>query len=485
MTLRKQTFSGVRWTTFSSLGRAVLQVTQVAILARLLAPADFGLIAIVVALMAFLQIFADAGVSNAIIHFSDITQGQLSSLYWLNVTVSVVLAALLIGSSPWVAGWYQEPVLQSLFILAAIAMVISSLGQQLRIQAQKNLAFAQLAKLELVAALSGFASAIGLAWYGAGVYALAVSSLVAAVVGCVLAWLFLAQGWRPQWHLRFGEIQPFLKFGGYVIGNNLATTFNNQIDVLLGARLLGVQAMGFYSVPKNLTLNVQTIINPIVTRVGLPVMAKVQQDMALLKRVYIQTMRMTSSVNFPMYIAIGFFAPEIVHLMLGDKWQAAIPLLQIFACWGLLRSIGNPVGSILFATGRAKLAFKWNLALLIVIGPTIWVGSQFGVQGMAFAMTALMACLYLPMWYFLVRPSCGSSLGEYSMTLFVPLILSLVAGIVSYSTVAVLGHSMARLLIGLALGALIYVGLSWRFNRVWVSAIIETIHVGSKNNQER
>ncbi|HEY9052262.1 MAG TPA: MOP flippase family protein [Gammaproteobacteria bacterium] len=481
MTLRKQTFSGVRWTTFSSLGRAVLQVAQVAILARLLAPADFGLIAIAVALMAFLQIFADAGVSNAIIHFSDITQEQLSSLYWLNVGVSGVLAALLIGSSQWVADWYQEPVLRGLLMLAAITMVASSLGQQLRIQAQKELRFSDLAKLELVAALFGFASAVGLAWYGAGVYALAAGSLVAAVMGSILAWLILAQGWRPQWHLRFGEIQPFLKFGGYMIGNNLATTFNNQIDVLLGARLLGVEAMGLFSVPKNLTLNVQMIINPIVTKVGLPVMAKVQHDAALLKRVYVQTLRMTSSVNFPIYIYIWFFAPEIVHLMLGDKWQAAIPLLQIFACWGLLRSIYNPVGSILYATGKAKLAFKWNMALLLVIGPAIWAGSQFGVQGIAFAMTALMACLYLPTWYFLVRPSCGPSLVEYTMPLFAPLTLSILAGIASHSIVAVLDHSMTRLLIGLALGGLIYVGLSWRFNRDWVNAMMETLHVGSIN----
>jgi O-antigen/teichoic acid export membrane protein len=468
----------VRWTTFSSLGRAALQVAQVAILARLLAPADFGLIAIAVALMAFLQIFADAGVSNAIIHFSDITQEQLSSLYWLNVGVTGALAALLIGSSQWIADWYQEPVLRSLLMLAAIAMVANSLGQQLRIQAQKELRFSDLAKLELVSALFGFTSAVGLALYGAGVYALAAGTLVAAITGCVLAWLILAKGWRPQWHLRFGEILPFLKFGGYMIGNNLATTFNNQIDVLLGARSLGAEAMGLYTVPKNLTLNVQMIINPIVTKVGLPVMAKVQHDAALLKRVYLQTMRMTSSVNFPIYISIWFFAPEIVHLMLGDKWQAAIPLLQIFACWGLLRSIGNPAGSILFATGKAKLAFKWNMSLLLVIGPTIWLGSQFGVQGIAFAMAVLMACLYLPMWYFLIRPSCGASLGEYSMALFVPLMLSVLAGIVSYSTVAILDHPMVRLLIGLLLGGLIYVGLCWRFNRAWVNAMMETIRVG-------
>jgi O-antigen/teichoic acid export membrane protein len=358
-------------------------------------------------------------------------------------------------------------------MLAATTLVVGAVGQQLRIKAQKELRFSELAKLELGAALCGFALAVGLAWYGAGVYALAFGSLAAAVAGSVFAWLVLAQGWRPQWRIRVGEIQPFLSFGAYMIGNNLATTLNNQIDVLLGGRLLGAQAMGLYSVPKNLTLNVQMIINPIATKVGLPVMAKVQHDVTLLKRVYLQTIRMTSSVNFPIYTAIGVFAPEIVDLMFGDKWKAAIPLLQILACWGLLRSIGNPVGSILFATGKAKLAFKWNIGLFVFIVPTIWLGSQFGVQGMAFAVTALMASLYLPMWYFLVRPSCGSSLGEYSLTLFVPLILSIIAGIVGYGTGALSDESMARLIIGLVLGGFVYVGLSWQFNRVWIDTVTE------------
>jgi O-antigen/teichoic acid export membrane protein len=179
--------------------------------------------------------------------------------------------------------------------------------------------------------------------------------------------------------------------------------------------------LGLYSDPKNLTLNVQMVINPIVTNVGLPVMAKAQGDAALLKRVYLQTMRMTASVKFPIYVAIAFFAPEIVHRMLGEKWKEAIPLLQIFACWGLLRSIGNPAGSLLFATGKAKLAFKWNMVPLFFIGPTIWIGSQYGAQGMAISMTGLMAILFVPGWYVLIRPSCGATLGEYLIQLFVPL----------------------------------------------------------------
>jgi lipopolysaccharide exporter len=473
MTLRSQTFSGVRWTTFSSLGRTALQIVQVAILARLLTPADFGLFAVVLAIMAFLQIFADAGISNAIIHYQDITQKQLSSLYWLNVSASLLLATLVAVTSPWLSNWYHEPLLQYLLMLAATTLVASSLGQQIKVVAQKNLLFAKLAKVELIAAFFGFIAAICLAWLDAGVFSMIIGSLVTAVISSLLLWALLSEGWRPKLRLQLGEIRKFLKFGAYMVGNNLANTFNMQIDILLGTRLLGAQLIGMYSLPKELSLRIAGVINPIITQVGLPIMASAQGNTPLLKRIYLQTIRMTASINFPAYVSLAIFAPEIVRLILGEKWLPAIPLLQIFACWALLRSIGNPAGILLMARGRADLSFKWNMLLLLIMPPTIWIGSQFGIMGMAVAMATIGVVLYIPSWYFLIRPLCGATLGEYSMQMAVPLVLSILAGVISYLSVYFWEDNLLRLSIGVPVGGLVYVGLSWRFNRVWVDAMIE------------
>lgn len=473
MTLRRQAFSGVRWTTFSSLGRAALQFAQIAILARLLVPADFGLMALVVAIMAFLQIFADAGVSNAIIHHQDISHDQLSSLYWLNVAVSTGLALVLVFVSGWVAAWYQQPDLQYLLWFAGLTLLAGAMAQQLRIVAQKNLRFNSLAKIELVSAAMGFCVAVASVFSGAGVYALVLGSLTAALVGCCLAWWRLSEGWRPKLRMRFDEIRHFLKFGAYMIGNNLANTFNSQVDVLLGGKLLGTQAIGLYSVPKDLNLRIAGVINPIVTQVGMPVMAKAQNDEVLLKRVYLQTMRMTASVNFPIYVALGLFAPEIVHVLLGPKWEESIPLMQVFAVWALIRSTGNPVGSLLMARGRADLSFKWNVVWLCIMPPAIWLGSQYGVKGMAVAMTVLGVLGFWPNWYFLVRPLCGAKLGEYTLQMAVPLSLSIFAGGFGHFIAALTEGALLRLATGVFVGWLIYLIMSWRFNRVWVTAMME------------
>jgi lipopolysaccharide exporter len=480
MTLRKKAFSSVRWTALSSSVKILLQLSQIVILSRLLTPADFGLIAIVVAIVAFLQIFADAGVSNAIIHFQEISNVQLSSLYWLNVSLSVLLAVILAVSSSYIADWYKQPELISLLYIAASTLIISSLGQQLRVNAQKNLQFSQLVKIELSAVISGFLLSVLLAWYGLGVYSIAIGTLLTAVIYCLLAWIFLANGWRPKLQLKLSEIKEFLKYGGYMIGNNLVSTVNGQIDILIGGRIFGTNEMGLYSVPKSLMLNVQMAINPIITQVGLPVIAIAQNDKNRLKNIYLQTMRITSSVNFPIYLSIAFYSNEIVHLVLGDKWQASITLIQIFAIWGLVRSVGNPVGSLLLGVGRADMLFKWNLFWMIITGPSLWLGSHWGVYGMAIAMTILMFLAFLPNWYFLVRPACGANLNEYSMQLIIPLTLALIAVIFSYAIVMHIDNSIYRLLLGLSLGAILYFSISLKFNKILINYIQEFIIV-SKN----
>jgi O-antigen/teichoic acid export membrane protein len=476
MSLRNQALSGIRWTTASSLGRAFLQVAQIAILARLLTPTEFGQMAVVVAIAAFLQIFSDAGISNAIIHYRHLTEAQRSSLYWLNVGVSLVVALLLTVSAPWIAQWYREPVIRNLLMLAGLSLFAASLGQQLRVKAQKDLRFDSLAKVELAAVICGFVIAVCSAGvFSAGVYALAWGSLAASVASSCFSWLVLAGGWRPMWRLNVGEIRPFLSFGSYMVGNNLVNSFATQIDVLIGTRLFGANAMGAYTLSKNLTVNVQNVINPIVTQVGLPVMAKAQDDEQRLRRIYLQTIRMTASVNFPIYLAIAFFANDVVAIMLGEKWTHAVPLLQVFAFWGLFRSVGNPVGSLLFAKGRANLAFKWNVAILFFIAPALWIGSRYGLYSMAWTAAALMAALFVPGWYFLVRPLCSARFVEYAAQALVPFVLAAISVFLAANLSGELEPRIVKLLAAGVLGAVVYLFLSLMFNRPWIEAIRELL----------
>lgn len=473
MTLKKQAFSAIRWTSFSLFTRAFLQFAQISILARILTPADFGLAAIVTSIIAFLQIFADAGISNAIIHHQNISNSQQSSLYWLNVSITSLIALTLAIFSGLLAAWYEQPILDDLIMLAALAMIASSIGLQLRLKAQKSLTFAPLAKVDVSAALTGFIFAIASAFLGFGVYSLLIGSAITSVLSSLLSWIYLSDGWRPQIRLKLNEITEFLKFGGYMMANNLANSLNSQIDVLLGGKMMSAQAIGQYSIAKSLNLNIAMIVNPVVTQVGLPVMAQAQNDPALLKRIYLQTMLMTASINFPIYIFLIFFSPEVVALYLGESWASTIPLMQIFALWALLRSTGNPVGSLLMATGRADLSFKWNLTWLFITPPAIWLGSHYGATGMAISMGLLGLIGYWPNWFFLVRPLSGITFIEYSSLLLKPLLTSVCAVMIGYFGIMFITAPLLRLTFSFLIFSIFYIVLSFYFNQQWFRTIRE------------
>ena len=475
MTLKRQTYSAVRWTATATFGRAGLQFIQFAILARLLTPDDFGLAALAMAMMALAQIFADMGISNAIIHRRKVSHEELSSLYWLNVMTGILLTFLFIVLSPFVASYYAEPRLQPVLAVTSVIFIFNAVGYQLRVIAEKELRFAPLARLELISTVLGFTAAVAVALAGGGVYALVASVVVYSAAACGLSWRWLALGWRPFWRMRFVEIRGFIGFGAYMIGNNLLNAIKTQADVLLGGRAFGAGTLGFYVLPRDLSLRIAGTINPVVTRVGLPVMSRLQDDRERLKSVYLQTLRMTASVNFPIYLALAVFAPEVVSLLFGSRWLESVPVLRILALWGLVRSTGNPVGSLLMAVGKARLSFLWNLGTTAIIVPALWLGLQYGVQGLAWALLATQVVLVIPIWFILVRPSSGASFREYQKPLVIPLLVA--AGAVAVAHLAALPFEAdyARLPAGLLAGGGAYFLFSKRFNRAWFAAMRQMI----------
>lgn len=475
MTLKQKTFSAVRWTTFSMLGKAVLMLLQMAILARLLAPSDFGLMALVAAVIAFAQIFSDMGISNAIIHYQKISREALSSLYWLNVLASTLLMLMLMLCSPWIAAWYHEPRLQVILILVSATFFINALGQQLRVTAEKNLRFQQLAGIEVSASFLGLVVAVAVAFSGGGVYALVVGVLTSTAISTALCWGILADGWRPMWRLRLGEIREFLNFGIYIMGFSLINTINMQADILIGGRVLGPVNLGAYSLPKDFSLRLAMIINPIVTRVGLPVMAKAQDDKVLLKLIYLKTLRMTASVNFPLYMIMAIFAPEIISIMFGSQWQESIPLLRVFAIWGLFRSVGNPAGSLAFALGKGKLIFFWSVGQMLIQIPIFWFGSTYGLGGLAISLLVCALMLPFPQWLIIIRPLCEAQFIEYFKQLAIPFSISILATVVGYAAALPFDGSLLRLAVGMFAGGLVYLILSRWLNRNWFSAIAELL----------
>ncbi len=482
LSLKQKTFSAGRWTAASAFIRSALQVLQTVVLARLLLPADFGLMAIVGALLALISLFADLGVSRAIIHYEHISDEALSSLYWVNLGVGILLTLALAVGAPIFAMIYGKPELAPLLLVASPVFVLITLGQQFCVLAEKDLRFATLAGNELVASATGVVVALAVAFRGGGVYALVGAMLATATVGSLLAWWRLSRGHRPRLKLRMAETMPFLRYGAYLVGENFASTLARQADVFVGGAMANASMLGVYSLPRDLSLRLAMVVNPIITRVGFPVMSRLQGDIAALKSVYLQTLRMTASINFPAYVALGLFAPEIVAVLYGPRWHEASGYLRIFAAWGLIRSIGNPVGSLLFAVGHTRRTLCWTLIVLAVTGPLLWLGTRLGgLQGLAWTMLGLQLLLFVPSWLYLVRPACGASLAEFLSAIAIPLLLAMGGGATAYEVAIRLDHGTVRLLIGCSVGAVTYLLLSLWFNRAWTDAMRQLMHLPARS----
>lgn len=472
MNLKHQTLAAIRWTAFTFVGRSALQCAQLAVLARLFGPAEFGLMALALAVVAFVQTFSDFGVSSAIIHHQDTTAEQLTSLYWLNLGVGLSLTLGLAACSPLLSRHvFHQPDLQWVLVAISTSILLGATAQQLRITSEKALRFGVLSKIELASALVSAAVAIGWALYRPTVYALVAGMLAGQLVQSVLLWAFASAGWRPSLRFRLGGIRHFLRFGGYVMANNMINNLNMQAGVLVAGAVFPPATLGVYSLPRNVCVSVANMINPVVTRVGLPVMAKVQNDAARLKRIYLQSVRMTASVNAPIYMAMAVFSTDFVLVLFGARWIGAATILSLLAVWGMVRSVGNPVGALLLAVGRADLAFKWNLAVLIVLPPTLWLGTRFGIHGLAATQVGAMTILLIPGWYYLVRPACGATLREYAEAVAVPFVSALIAAGVAFAAVYAIESVWTRLSLGLALGTITYVAVSAWLNREWLQAM--------------
>lgn len=475
MSLAARSFSAGRWTIASNVVRAASQVIQLIVLTRFLSPQDYGMMALVTVVIGYAALFNDMGLSTAFVQRQHITHEERSSLYWLSVATGVGLMLLVMGLSPFIAQFFREPELAVLLCLVSTNFLVVALAQQLRADAEKSLNFRPLAMIEIASAIIGLFVAVIAAWLGLGVYALVASAMLSAWLTTCLSWHILAKGWRPLWRLQWAEVRWFARFGGIMVANNAVNHVNATLDIVLGGRLIGSEQLGIYSVPRNLILQVQSVVNPVFTRVGFPVIASIQHDRARVQLVYSRIMNLTAAVNAPIYVAVAIFSPEFVQIFLGEAFHDSAQLLRILAAWGLLRSFGNPVGSLLFGLGRVGLATWWNVGLLFVVPPTLWLGSQFDTIGMAWSMVIIMALLFVPGWALLVLPTSGLRFWAYSSQVLRPTLCALLAGIVCWTVVIHIESPTSRLAVGIVTGATAYVVLSLVLNLPTINLVKEMI----------
>ena len=477
MNLKDEAINGVKWTTVSSVIVAVLQLVQLALLARFLDPSAFGLMAIVMVVIGFSQVFLDMGISNAIIHHQKITKDQLSTLYWVNILAGFILFVIISIVAPYIADFYKEVELSKLIRLVGFSFLIQPFGQQFMVLWQKEMRFSEIAKIDVVNKSIALIVSVYFAYYGYGVYALVYGTL-AGMVSQTIQFMYKGlQEYKPDFVFKIRDIKEFLSFGAFQMGEKTINYFNRELDTLLIGKLLGSEALGIYTISKQLIMRPAQIINPIITKVAFPLMAKVQKDTLRLKNIYLKIVRYISSVNFSIYMLIFIFANDIVLILFGEAWLGAVDIVQVLSIFGALRSTGNPVGSLVLAKGKANWGLYWNLGLLFYLPLVVYFASYWGLVGISYGLVFVMLSLVIPHWYFLVRPLCEAKFIEYHKQILIPLIITIISGIVIFSINLVFDLWYLKVLLTSVIGGGSFLILNYYFNKEFVKELLSLLNI--------
>lgn len=371
-----------------------LRIAALMILARLLDPKDFGLVGMVTAFTSVFILFRDFGLSTATVQRVDITDGQISTLFWINVLVGAVLTILLSALAPIVVRFYHEPRLFWVTIALASGFVINAAGVQHSALLQRELRFTELAVIQIAALAVSTLLGIGMALLGYGYWSLVVLSVTLPLASTVAFWM--ASGWIPGRPQKGVDVLPMVHFGGAVTLISLIVYVAYNLDKVLVGRYLGAGALGVYGRSYQIISIPTENMNAAVGEVAFAALSRLQDEPARLRSYFLKGYSLVLALTVPITCIIAMFPHDLVMVILGSKWDSATRILQFLAPTILVFAIINPLGWLLFAMGMVKRSIKIALVLAPIVISGYAIGLRFGSNGVALGFSVAMMLWVAP-----------------------------------------------------------------------------------------
>ncbi|MBE9490604.1 MAG: MOP flippase family protein, partial [Bacteroidetes bacterium] len=381
--LKNDAVKGIKWASASQLGRQVIQYTTTIILAALLTPSDFGLMAMAIVVVGFLEIFKDLGTAAAIIQNQNLSEESLSSIFWVNVGFGALVAVIVFLAAPLGAEFYNNSKVEDILKVLSISFIWSSFGIVQKKLLEKELKFDLLAKIELIGVAIGAVVGITLALLEFGVWSLVFQSLSIAVITTSLLWII--NSWRPTIFFSYPKIKPIISYSLNLLGYNVFNYFVRNTDYLLIGKYLGERELGHYYLAYKIMLYPLQNISLVVSRVLFPIYSKIQNDNERFRKIYSKVANAISFLTFPLMIGVFALSDLFAVTFFNNKWDTALLtiLLMILAPVGLIQSIATTTGSIYQAKGKTNWMFRWGVISGIIYVTGFFIGLNWGVIGVA------------------------------------------------------------------------------------------------------
>jgi O-antigen/teichoic acid export membrane protein len=431
MNMREKAIKGVMWSATQTWGVRVISFLVMIVLARLVAPEAFGLVAYAAVFIAFAQIFVDQGFSDAIVQFSKLDREHLDTAFWVSILTGGLLTIAGVFASDAAASFFREPQLAPIIRWLSPVFFLSAMSSVQQAILRRELAFKALTLRSLVANLFSGVVAVIMAFRGYGVWSLVTKILITAIVNMVMLWQ--VSDWRPGFRFSIKRFRELLLFGINIVGGNFVDFLSAHSDDFLIGYFLGPVALGYYTLAYNLLIVTTDLLISVPNAVAFPLFSSVQSDSASVNRAFGQVILLQSIVAFPVFLGIAALSSELIIQLYGVQWIASIPVLQLLMLIGVVRSAIYIYSSVFRAAGKPSWRFWIYLftAILNVISFVLVV--RLGIVAVA-ASYVIVSYLLMPLYFLMIRKLIGISIRSH-LSQYRPAVVS---SLIMFSVVYVL-----------------------------------------------
>lgn len=386
--------SSVRWVAVAQGARVGSQLISLVVLARLLPPQAYGLIAMAMTVTNLAFMFRELGTMATIVQRPVLGERLQSTLYWVNVALALVIAAAMVALATPVAIAYGEPQLAPIVRVLALSVPLSSIAAVQQALMERDSQFRTLARIEAVAAVAGVLSAIVIAANGGGAWSLVCQMLVLTGLTALQAWR--ASPWRPRWLFDVAELRTIYGFVGNYSLFQFITYLQRNVDSVIVGKTLGSAALGLYAMASKVMLFPLQNITGIATRVLLPAMSRRQHAGAELGVLFLRAGAVISMLTAPLMAGLYYLRTPFIELFFGPRWSEAAGLLQWLAPSGLVQSLHAPATALLLALGKAGLLLRLSLLNAALQAACLLLAVRWGLQGVGAGILAANILMFAP-----------------------------------------------------------------------------------------
>ncbi|MGJ8673004.1 lipopolysaccharide biosynthesis protein [Rubritalea sp.] len=399
--LKKKSIRGGAVTLVAQAVQISIQLVSTVVLARLLGPEEFGVIAMVMAVAAFAQVFGDLGLSTAAIQKKDLTDAQQSNLFWINVLVGTGLTCVVAASAPLVANFYDRPELLWVTVAISLSFLIASLGAQHGARLTRDMLFAKKSTASIAGALVTLIASIVLAYKGYSYWSLVWGRLAGGVVTMLALWAF--SPFMPSLPHRGSGVRELVGFGANVTAFDFVNYFSRNLDNILIGRVWGAVELGFYSRAYQLLMvPVMTLRAPI-QAVAFPAMSKLDSKGPDFREYYKKSTEILAWLTIPTVGFLYFHAEAVISLLLGEEWLASVPIFKAFAIVGMIQPVASLRGIILLSSGQPRRYLYAGIISSVVVCLAFLYGVQTGVEYLAQCYAAAVVLSFYPMYLYAIK----------------------------------------------------------------------------------